>query len=222
MLSQDYEDDIDTYNGLVELWKHKQQIYNDIFIQKEDKQLELDGLKNEKNKLEENYKALITTYDEVCKSYENYTEEFKQIVMNSEKRVLLPSYMEYDSMRNKKEVAENHLNSAKDKMGTFKRMLSPEVWIDQASKLINESNMIDLEKALIEEAKKKPYFQNEYGVFDQRKKKINETSELVEKEKEKIKQKDIEIEQVKIKIDEFDKQLNNMKNAYLDMEEGYY
>lgn len=222
MLSEDYEDDIDSYNDLVELWKHKQQKYNDIFIQKEDKELELEGLTNEKNKLEDNCKVLLNSYEEACKSYENYTEEFKQIVMNSEKRVLLRSYMEYDSMRNKKEVAENHLNQAKDKMGTFKRMLSPEVWIDQASKLINESNMIDLEKTLIEEAKLKPYFQKDYDVFVQRKKKINEAAELVEKEKENIKQKDIEIEQVKIKIDEFDKLLNNMKNAYLDMEEGYY
>lgn len=222
MASQDYEDGLEIYNTLVELWKHKQEKYNDIFIQKEEKKAELEGLINEKNKLEDNCKTLLNSYDEACKNYENYPEEFKKIVMNSEKRVLLPSYMQYDAMRNKKEAAENHLNDAKDKMGTFKRILSPEVWIDQASKLINESNMIDLEKALIEEAKQKPYFQKDYEVLVQRKEKISEAAELLEKEKEKIKQKDMEINQVKIKIDEFNKLINNMKNAYLDMEEGYY
>ena len=41
------------------------------------------------------------------KDYNNYEEEFKNIVMNSEKRILLPSYMEYERLRNKKEAAEN-------------------------------------------------------------------------------------------------------------------
>lgn len=222
MLSEDYEDDLELYNSLVELWKRKQQRYNDIFIEKEDKEIELERLIKEKNKLEDNYKVLLNSYEEVSKSYENYTEEFKHIVMNSEKRVLLPSYMEYDGMRSKKEEAENHLNEAKDKKGAFKRLLSPEVWIDQASKLINESNMIDLEKSLIEEAKKKPYFQKDYEVFTERKIKIDEAAELLEKEREKINQKDMEVNQVKIKIDEINKLLNNMKNAYLDVEEGYY
>lgn len=222
MIPEDYEDDLESYNSLVELWKHKQEKYNDIFVQKEDKEIELEGLISEKNKLEDNCKTLLNSYDEACKNYENYQEEFKQIVMNSEKRVLLPSYMQYDAMRSKKEVAENHLNDAKDKMGPFKRIFSPEVWIDHASKFINESNMIDIEKALIEEAKEKPYFQKDYEVFAKRKMKISEAAELLEKEKEKVSEKDVQINQVRTKIDEFSKLLNNMKNAYLDMEEGYY
>jgi hypothetical protein len=222
VMSEGYEDDLEVYNSLVELWKHKQQKYNDIFIQKEDTEAELEEIMQEKNKLEHSCKFLLNSYEEAFRSYENYTEEFKKIIMNSEKRVLLHSYLEYDSIRSKKEMAENHLNEAKNKMGTFKRILSPEVWKDQASKLINESNMMDLEKALIEEAKQKPYFQKDYAVFAERKEKINEAAELVEKEKEKIRQKDIEIDKVKIKIEDFERQLNNMKNAYLDMEEGYY
>lgn len=222
MLSEDYEEDLEIYNDLVELWKHKQQKYNDIFIQREDKETELEGLIKEKNQLENEYKALSNSYEEARKSYENYAVEFRDIIMKSEKRVLLPSYLKYDEMRSKKDAAENHLNEAKDKMGTFKRILSPEVWKDQASKLINESNMLDLEKALIEEAKQKPYFKKDYEVFEQRKAKISEAAGLLEKEKEKINQKDMEIHQVKIKIDEFNRRLSNMKNAYLDMEEGYY
>ena len=220
--SEDYEEDLEVYNDLVDLWKHKQQIYNDIFIQKEDEENELEILIKEKEQLENNCEDLLKAYNLACEIYDNYKEEFKQIVMNSEKRVLLRSYMEYDKMRIKKEAAESHLHEAKNKLGTFKRILSPEVWKDQASKLINESNMMDLEKALIEEAKQKPYFQRDYEVFAKRKEKIQEANELIEKEKEKIKSKDIEIDEVKIKIDELHRQLNNIKNAYLDMEEGYY
>ena len=222
VMSGGYEDDFEVYNALVDLWKYKQQKYNDIFIQKEDKEAELEGVIKEKNKLEYSCKSLLDSYEEACRNYENYTEEFKQIVMKSEKRVLLHSYLEYDEIRSKKEAAEKHLNQAKNKMGTFKRILSPEVWRDQASKLINEANMMDLEKALIEEAKQKPYFQKDYAVFARRKEKVNEAAELVEKENEKIKQMDMEIDKVKFKLDEFDRQLNNMKNAYLDIEEGYY
>lgn len=220
--SEDYEEDLEVYNVLVDLWKHKQQIYNDIFIQKEDKENELEILIKEKKQLENNCEDLLKSYNVACEMYDNYKEEFKQIVMNSEKRVLLRSYMEYDKMRIKKEAAESHLNEAKNKLGTFKRILSPEVWKDQASKLINESSMMELEKALIEEAKQKPYFQKDYEVFAKRKERIQEANELIDKEKEKIKSKDIEIDNIKIKIDALQKQLNNIKNAYLDMEEGYY
>lgn len=222
LTSEYYCDEVEIYNTLIDLRKHKQEKYNEIFLQKEEKENELKLLIKEKNQLEDYHKALLKSYDEACESYDNYKEEFKQIVMNSEKRVLLPSYLHYDEMRSKKEAAESHLDAAKNKMGTFKRILSPEVWKDQASKLINESNMIDLEKTLIEEAKKKPYFQKDYEVFEQRNVKIKEVNELINKEKEKIKNKDTEIEKVKIKIDELERQINTMKNAYLDVEEGYY
>lgn len=222
LTSEYYCDEVEIYNTLIDLRKHKQEKYNDIFLQKEENENELKLLIKEKNQLEDCHKALLKRYDEACESYDNYKEEFKQIVMNSEKRVLLPSYLHYDEMRSKKEAAQSHLDAAKSKMGTFKRILSPEVWKDQASKLINESNMIDLEKTLIEEAKKKPYFQKDYEVFEERNAKIKEVNELINKEKEKIKDKDTEIEEIKIKIDELERQINTIKNAYLDMEEGYY
>lgn len=222
IMSDDYYDDLENYNVLLELWKKKQQKYNDIFIKKQDKENELEILIREKNELQTNFDILLNNYEAACENYNNYTEEFKQIIMNSEKRILLPSYLKYDTIRSKKEAAESHLDEAKNKLGTFKSILSPKVWKDQASKLMNESNMIELEKALIEEAKQKPYFKKDYEVFEQLKLKIQEANELIDKEKEKIKIKDMEINDIQIKIDELLRQLNNIKNAYLDMEEGYY
>ena len=222
LISDDYEIDLESYNSMVDLWKRKQQKYNDIFIEKEDKENELELLIKEKSELEINYENLLKSYDTLSEDYNNYEEEFKNIVMNSEKRILLPSYMDYDKLRNKKEVAENNIDEAKNKFGTLKSILSPEVWKDQASKLINESNMMELEKSLIEEAKQKSYFKKEYKVFGDLKEKIEETNKLINKEKENIKNKDLLIDNMKIKINELQRQLNNIKDVYLDIEEGYY
>ena len=122
----------------------------------------------------------------------------------------------------KKKRLKIHIDEAKNKLGTLKSILSPEVWKDQASKLISESNMMELEKSLIEEAKQKSYFKKEYQVFEDLKVKIEKINELINKEKEKLKNKNLLIDNMKIKIDELQRQLNKIKDAYLDMEEGYY
>jgi hypothetical protein len=207
---------------MVVLWKKKQQKYNDIFIEKEDMENQLETLVKEKSELEANYENLVTSYNIFFSQYNNYEEEFKNIVINSEKVILLPSYMEYDKLRNKKEVAESSINDAKNKFGTLKSILSPDVWKDQASKLISETNMIELEEALIEEAKQKLYFKKEYKIFDELNKKIENTKALMNKEEEKLKDKNLLIHKVTVKINEVQSQLNKVKDTYLDMEEGYY
>ena len=178
---------LENYNRMVDLWKHKQQKYNDISIKKEDKESELELLIKEKQELEINYEKLSITYEVLSENYNNYKEEFKKIVMNSEKRILLQSFREYDKLRSKKEEAEEHINEYKNKFGTLKSILSPEMWKDQANKIINESNIMQLEKSLIEEAKQKPYFKKEYQVFADLKVKIEETNELINKRKRKSK-----------------------------------
>ena len=217
LISYDYDVGLERYNSMVELWKHKQQKYNDIFVEKEEKENELEVLIKEKNELEINCENLSKSYDKFVKDYNNYEEVFKNIVINSEKIILLPSYRDYDKLCSKKEEAKN-------KIRTLKSILSPKMWKDQASKLINESNMMQLEKLLIEEAKQKPYFKKEYKVFGDLKAKIEEINELINKEKEKIKikNKDPLIDNMNIKINKLQRQLNNMKDAYLDIEEGYY
>jgi hypothetical protein len=220
--SGEYDDYLESYNNMVVLWKKKQQKYNDIFIEKEDMENQLETLVKEKSELEANYENLVTSYNIFFSQYNNYEEEFKNIVINSEKVILLPSYMEYDKLRNKKEVAESSINDAKNKFGTLKSILSPDVWKDQASKLISETNMIELEEALIEEAKQKLYFKKEYKIFDELNKKIENTKALMNKEEEKLKDKNLLIHKVTVKINEVQSQLNKVKDTYLDMEEGYY
>jgi len=213
---------LENYNNIIKLWKSKQRKYNDMSIEREDKESELEKLIKEKQALKINCEELLRTRDILSDKYNNYKGEFKKIVMNSEKRILLPSFLSYDDLRNKKEVAEEHINESKNKFGTLKSILSPEVWKDQASKFIHGSNMMELEKSLIEEAKRKPYFKKEYSVFLDLEEKIKEVNRVINKNKEDLKSKDLLIDNMKIKINELKRQLNIMKDTYFDIEEGYH
>ena len=222
LISDNYEIGLESYNSMVDLWKRKQQKYNDIYIEKKDQESELELLIKEKSELEINFGNLLKSYDTLVRDYNNYDEEFKNIVLNSERIILLSSYRDYYKLLGKKEVVENNIDEAKNKFGTLKSLLSPGVWKDQANKIINESNILELEKLLIEEAKEKPYFKKEYKVFGDLKAKIQEINELMNKEKENIQNKDSLIENISTKINELQRQLNKIKDLYPDIEEGYY
>lgn len=213
---------LENYKEMINIWKQKQHRYNDISMEKEDKENEIKLLIKEKQELEINQVQLMKNYDMSVEKYNNYKEEFKNIIMNSEKRILLPSFMIYDELRSKKEAAEKHINESKDKFGTFKSMISPGIWKEKASKFLNETNMVDAEKALIEEAKQKPYFMKEYSVFQDLENQINHAKELVNKNQENIQNKNLLVENITKKINELDKQLNTIKELYLDIEAIYY
>jgi len=222
LISDNCEIGLESYNSMVDLWKRKQQRYNDIYIEKKDQESILESLIKEKNELELNWRNSLESYDTLVRDYNNYDEEFKNIVINSEKIILLPSYRDYYKLLSKKEVVENNIDEAKSKFRTLKSILSPGVWKDQANKIINESNILELEKSLIQEAKEKPYFKKEYKVFGDLKEKIEDTNELINKEKENIKNNDSLIDNINTKINELQRQLNKIKELYLDIEEGYY
>ncbi|WP_026886597.1 hypothetical protein [Clostridium beijerinckii] len=212
---------LEGYNDLIKLWKQKQQKYNDIYMKKEEEENNLGLVMREKLEVEINQKELSEAYDSLLRNYGSYENEFKNIVMNSEKRVLLPSYFYYDDLCNKKKEAEKHINESKNKIGTLKSMFSIEVWKDQANKFINESNMLEAEKLLIKEAKQKPYFKKEHSVFLELEDQIQKVNESIQKNKEMLKSKDALVDNIKSKIIDFQKQLTTMKNAYIDIERGY-
>ncbi|MFW2503506.1 hypothetical protein [Clostridium diolis] len=212
---------LEGYNDLVKLWKQKQQKYNDICMKKEEEESSLGLIMREKLELEINQKELSEAYDILVRRYGSYECEFKNLVMNSEKRVLLPSYFYYDDLCNKKKLAEKHINESKNKIGTLKSMFSIEVWKDQANKFINESNMLEAEKLLIKEAKQKPYFKKEYSVFLELEDQIQKVNESIQKNKEMLKSKDALVDNIGSKIIDLQKQLTTMKNAYIDIEGGY-
>jgi len=212
---------LEGYNDLVKLWKQKQQKYNDICMKKEEEESSLGLIMREKLELEINQKELSEAYDSLLRKYGSYENEFKNLVMNSEKRVLLPSYFYYDDLCNKKKLVEKHINESKNKIGTLKSMFSIEVWKDQANKFINESNMLEAEKLLIKEAKQKPYFKKEYSVFLELEDQIQKVNESIQKNKEMLRSKDALVDNIGGKIIDLQKQLTTMKNAYIDIESGY-
>lgn len=216
------EVNLESYNNMVYLWNIKQKKYNDNFIKKEEQEAALMSLLKERNELEMNYEKLLRERNTLSQKHSSYEDEFKRIIMNSEKRILLPSYLKYDELRVQKEKNEDNISRNKEKIGTLKRMVSPSVWKEQANKLINESNMEEAEKALIEEAKQKLYFKKEYSVFADLEKKIQKTNEMIEENKKEAQDKEALIDSVKIKISELDRKLSTIKEVYTDMEEGYY
>jgi hypothetical protein len=213
---------LESYKEMINLWKQKQHKYSDNYIEKEEKEKELKLLIQEKQMLEVNHNKLLNNYDTFTEKYRSYEEEFKNIIINSDKRVLLPSFRSYYELRNKKEVAEKNINESKDKFGAFKSMFSPGVWKEKASRFVSESNMLEAEKLLIEEAKQKPYFQKEYLVFAELEDQIEKIKKLINKSEEDVKNKNLVIENVIEKISKIDKQLNTIKDIYIDIEDVYY
>lgn len=222
LLLHSEEINLESYKEMVGLCKQKQHKYSDIYMEKEEKESELKLLIQEKQDLEVKHQELVNNNDTLLERYANYNEEFKNIIMNSDKRVLLPSYLNYHELRSKKEAAEKSINESKNKFGTFKSMLSPGIWKEKASKFVSEANMLEAEKLLIEEAKQKPYFKKEFSVFAELEEMINKAKVLVNKNEENLKNKNLIIENLTGKINELDKQLSTMKEIYLDIEDVYY
>lgn len=220
--SDNEEADLNSYNKMVYIWKQKQQRYSSISIKKEEEEGALELLVEEKKRLEVIQKELMRNHNTLAQNYDSYRDQFKRIIMNSEKRILLPSYMNYEELRIRKEKAENNINKSKDKLGALKSIVSPSMWKEQASKFINESNMDDAEKRLIEEAKQKPYFKKEYLVFVELEEKIKQINELIEKNKGELQDKESKISDIQTKINELNRMLSTIKEVYVDIEEGYY
>ncbi len=220
--SDNEEVNLNSYNKMIYIWKQKQQRYSSIFIKKEEEESALELLMQEKKRLEVTQKDLMRNYNNLVKNYDSYKDEFKRIIMNSEKRILLPSYINYEELRIRKEKAENNINRSKDKLGTLKSIVSPSMWKEQASRFINESNMEEAEKRLIEEAKQKPYFKKEYLVFIELEEKIKQVNGLIERNKGELQYKESKIADIQTKINELNRLLATIKEVYVDIEEGYY
>lgn len=213
---------LNSYKEMIDLWKEKQHKYSDIWIEKSEKENELKLLILEKQGLEADHQDLIDESNILVKRLANYEDEFKEIIMNSDKRVLLPSYLNYHELRNKKELAEKNINESKNKFGVLKSMISPNVWKEKANKFVSEANMFEAEKLLVEEAKQKSYFKNEYSVFEELEDRVMKAKDLLNKSEENLKNMYLVIENIIVKINELDKQLSTLKEIYWDMEEVYY
>lgn len=207
----------DNYDTMIELWKREKGNFDKITLQKRLQENILNNYTKERDefaaKSEQVSKAINTLWEEHAK----YNHKFKDIVLSSDKKVYLNSYGEYSSTINKLEMVQKEIDETKNKVGTLKSIFSLDMWKGQSSKLVNEMNMINMEKLLVEEAKQSQYFKEESALFSELQQKIDVLNEIQNKTKEKIKDKNNLISVLKNKVNLLENDLVKINSEYPDI-----
>ena len=214
--------DLESYNELSDFWMLKQQQYNDLIIYEKKSQMSLIKLVNEKKQLELDAEKNSKDYIIMSNKYAKDLEKFKKSVLSSDKIKHLPSYLNYASLIAKKEEHDQTIDEMKEKLGAIKSALSTGIWKEQSAKYVNDSNINNVEKLLIEEAKKSIYFNNEYEEIIQLQNTIDSINSSTLELKESLKSKEKELKDTKDKLEECRKQIQVIKNIYPDMEASYW
>ena len=214
--------DLESYNELSDFWILKQQQYNDLIIYEKKSQMALIKLVNEKKQLELDAEKNSNDYIVMTNKYAKDLDNFKKNVLSSEKIKYLPSYLNYTSLIDKKEEHDQTIDEMKEKLGVIKSAMSTGVWKEQSAKYINDSNINNVEKLLIEEAKRSMYFKNEYEEIIQLQNTIDSINSLTSKLKESLKIKEKELKDTKESLEECRKQIQVIKSIYPDMEASYW
>lgn len=214
--------DLEAYNRLSDFWIYKQQQYNDLIIYEKKNQMTLIKLINEKKQIELDSDKASKDYIIMSSRYGRSVEEFKEQVLSSEKLEYLPSYLNYANLIAKKEENEQIIDEMKEKLGAIKTAISTGVWKEQASRYINDSSINNVQKLLVEEAKRSVYFKDEYRELIELQNTIEGINNLTVQLKENAKNNDIELKKVKNNIEECRKQIEVIRNIYPDMEASYW
>lgn len=208
----------DNYDTMIELWKREKGNFDKITLQKRVRENILNNYIKERDELavksEQVSKAINTLWEEHAK----YNHKFKDIVLNSDKKVYLKSYAEYSNTISKLEMAQKEIDETKNKVGTLKSMFSLDMWKGQSSKLVNEMNIINMERSLVEEAKQSQYFKEESALFSELKQKIDALNEIQNKTKEKIKDKNNLINVSRNKVNLIENDLVKINSEYPDID----
>lgn len=190
------------YDNMIELLKKEKGNFCKVTLQKRMQEGILNNLTKERDELtaksEQVSKAIYTLVEDHAK----YTYKFKDIVLSSDKKVHLKAYDQYSNYINKVEMAKKEIDETKNKLGTLKSMLSLDMWKGQSSKIVNEMNIANIEKALVEDAKQSQYFKKESALFLELQQNIDVLNGIQNKTKEKIKDKNnlISISRNKVNI----------------------
>lgn len=209
------------YDKLIDLWRHKQHIYRDLYMEYRENKDELDILSGDKESAELKNKSLSKARDELNKKYNNKIKEFEETVLNSEKIKFLPSYLKYSIFNNKvknKDVEKTGGN----KLSIVNSMLPEEIWDKHKNKIITSLNLGNIEELILEEAKNSMYFEEEYKEVLDIKIKMDDIDKFLKLVNEESNIDDKSYTDLNNKILELEKQLNNIKEKYPDIEEEYW
>ncbi|CAH0435118.1 Conserved hypothetical protein [Clostridium neonatale] len=149
-------------------------------------------------------------------------DKFKKNVLSSDKIKYLPSYLNYTNLIAQKEEHDQTIDEMKEKLGAIKSAMSTGIWKAQNAKYVNDANINNVEKLLIEEAKRSMHFKNEYQEIIHLQNTIDGINDLTLELKESLKIKEKELKDTKEKLEECRKQIQVIKNIYPDMEASYW
>lgn len=203
--------DFDSYNRMIDVWKSKRIFYKDRINEKNDIDIELENILNNKCKLELNLDKLTHELETLNQKYESYEEEFKQIIFSSEKSRLLESYDKYKECEIKKNELER--NSEKESGNSIIERL-----VDQAAKQIKDLNLSDSQYQLIQEAKSSSIFNKESKVFDDIQNRIKEIENDIYNNNKMLKKNEELLELIQTKSNKLNEYIKTLKKTYPDMD----
>lgn len=203
--------DFDSYNRMIEVWKSKQIFYKDKLNEKNDIDNELEAIVDEKLNLESNIEALNSEEETLKQKYASYEEEFKHMVFSSEKSNVLESYGKYKEFKSKMQESRSSNNISSESSII-------ETWVEQASKMINESNLAQSEIKLIEEAKKSGFFERELKVFTDLQEWLKDIENDLYNNRKILREKEEEFSLMKSKAEKLSEYLDTLKEIYPDIE----
>lgn len=218
-LNYDTQDEnIISYNNMVEIWKQNQSIYNDIFIQKNELNNVLDNLNSKRKNNKADLDRNIDAKKKIKINLKKYKKQFEQLVLTSGKSSVLPSYNVYMEYLNK---SREYSGTKSYKDSGIKGTLSIEAWVDQVSNRINNNNLEESKKKLINEAKSSEFYKKEYSVITDLQLKLDEAGKEVYNSQKILGETNKEINGVNSKLEILEKRLDGIKDIYLDMHEDY-
>ena len=212
------EENLRSYNNMVQIWKRNQSIYNDVSIQKKDLTEVLNELDNKKNKVKSELDKYIEEKNKVKINLKKYKKQFEHLLLTSGKSSVLSSYEAYmECYKKSQEFNGEKIN----KNSGMKNTISIEAWVDQISKKINNNNLEELKQKLINEAKGSEFYRKEYDVIIELEQSLEEVNKDVYNSQKIIGEINKEIHQVNTKLEVINKRLDSIRDIYLDMHEDY-
>ena len=172
---------------------------------------EVKELMKETAQLELNVDQLIHEEEVLKQRYASYNDEFKKIIIHSDKSKMLTSYKRYKEWESKMQESDNVSEPTSESSII-------EIWVEQTSRKINESNFAQSEAKLIEEAKESHLFDKEYKVFDDIQFRLNEIDADLYNNRKILKEKEDLIDSLKGKLEKLNEYLEALKEIYPDIE----
>lgn len=201
----------DSYNGMIEVLKEKCLLYKDKINEKELSDMQLEGILRDRVELEESLNELLHKKELLNQKYASYEYEFKQIVLSSDKIKKLNSYEKYKEYENKRyqsDADSEEINEISI-IGTF---------VEQASKKINDSNFVQIESNLIEEAKNSSFFDKEFMLFKDMQNKLGEIACDIQNNRKLIDENEKVLYSVKSRVENIQEYLEVLKGIYPDVQ----